>query len=102
MKQPTWSSTSSPKPRVITVVRGSSTRVGSQPQLSAIERQVIDVLSGRGQAMTIHQLLSSLDLAAEELEETLTSLVKMSLISRLNTVVPSYSANYPGVSMYEQ
>jgi hypothetical protein len=52
--------------------------------------------------MTIRQLRSSLDVAAEELDGALASLIKMSLISRLNTVVPSYSANYPGVSMYEQ
>jgi len=102
VKQPISSSTSPPKPHIITVARGSSTPVGSQQQLSAIEGQVLDVLSSRGKAMTIRQLRSSLDVAAEELDGALASLIKMSLISRLNTVVPSYSANYPGVSMYEQ
>lgn len=100
MKQPAWSPTPSPKPRLTLDSAGSSVRLGPKQQLSAVEKQIFDVLSGRGQAMTIHQLQSLVDLAVEELDAALASLVKRRLISRLNTLVPSYFANYPGVRMY--
>jgi hypothetical protein len=50
--------------------------------------------------MTVRQLETAIGCGVEELTEALEGLLRASLVSRLNTVIPSYVNRYPGIRIY--
>jgi hypothetical protein len=68
--------------------------------LSIVQKRVLDCLGSAGKALTLRQLETAIDCPAEELNDAVDGLVRSSLVSRLNTVIPSYANRYPGVRVY--
>ena len=68
--------------------------------LSIVQKRVLDCLGSAGKALTLRQLETAIDFPAEELDTAVDGLVRSSLVSRLNTVIPSYANRYPGVRVY--
>lgn len=68
--------------------------------LSSVQKRVLDCLGSSGTALTLRQLGTAVACPAGELSEAIDGLVQRSLVSRLNTVIPSYANRYPGVQVY--
>ena len=68
--------------------------------LSIVQKRVLDCLGSAGKALTLRQLEAAIGCPAEELNAAVDDLVRSSLVSRLNTVIPSYANRYPGVRVY--
>ena len=66
--------------------------------LSPTERRVLDAL-GEASAMTAGELRRRTGLTTAELGPALESLRAKGVVARLNTVVESYRARFPGVSL---
>jgi hypothetical protein len=68
--------------------------------LSIVQKRVLDCLGSAGKALTLRQLETAIECPFEELNDAVDGLVRSSLVSRLNTVIPSYANRYPGVRVY--
>jgi hypothetical protein len=69
-------------------------------ELSVVQKQILDCLGQSAKALTLRQLEGALSCSVADLTEALDGLTESSLVSRLNTVIPSYSNRYPGVRVY--
>ncbi len=67
--------------------------------LSDAERGVLDVLLASKGSRTITQLSASCGLDKKQITSALENLHSKGLITRLNTVVASYAARFPGVGL---
>jgi hypothetical protein len=74
--------------------------VPSQIQLNLVQRQILERLGPSAEAVTLRQLQTAVTCGPVELHEALEALIKAGLISRLNTVIPSYVHRYPGIRVY--
>lgn len=68
----------------------------SLPSLSADESRVLSAMS-EARHISIGVLRARTDLGSEELREILDALRSKGLVTRLNTVVESYSSLFPGL-----
>jgi hypothetical protein len=75
-------------------------QTAAEPQLSSVQKEILDCLGRSQEALTLRQLEGAVSCSAADLCEALDGLTKSSLVSRLNTVIPSYSNRYPGVRVY--
>ncbi|MCL5735823.1 MAG: hypothetical protein M1274_09610 [Actinobacteria bacterium] len=90
-------------PRNVETSRDSdstSSRPVVEVVLTETEKLVLEQLGSSGRAMTSRQLETAIGCAAQELAQAVEGLLRASLISRLNTVIPSYVNKYPGVRIY--
>jgi hypothetical protein len=60
--------------------------------LSEVEERVLECLRSAGGGLTARQLESRLASSSETLDGALEALLERKLVSRLNTIIPSYSA----------
>jgi predicted transcriptional regulator len=67
--------------------------------LSDEERKLLDLLVSCGAARTPAQLSAGCGLEREQVAQALDSLRAKGLVTRLNTVVESYTARFPGVEV---
>ncbi len=78
--------------------------ISDPPSLAAnftgVQKSVLDSLGNAGKGLTLRQLETAVGCSAEELKSAVDSLLQASLVSRLNTVIPSYATRYPGVRVY--
>jgi hypothetical protein len=72
----------------------------TQSEFSAVQKQVLQCLGKSSEALTTRQLEAAISCSDEELRRALEQLVGNGLVSRLNTIIPSYSNRYPGVRVY--
>lgn len=70
--------------------------------LSEKQKFVLDRLQATPGGMTVKQLEACLSCPAEELQAVLDDLLKLNLVSRLNTIIPSYASKYPGIRVYAE
>ena len=68
--------------------------------LSSVQKEVLENLGVSGGALTLRQLEKACGCTYEELAEAVDGLIQASLVSRLNTIIPSYTNRYPGVRVY--
>jgi len=73
--------------------------VGTEPLLSGQEALVLDALSSLGTGGTPAQLRARCDLSVADLAVALEGLRAKGLVTRLNTVVESYAARFPGLKV---
>ncbi len=76
-----------------------STGVGPQPvetrlRLNEEQRQVLECLEKAGSGLTISQIESKMT-GIQNVDDTLAVLLERQLVSRLNTLVPSYIYRHP-------
>lgn len=69
-------------------------------QLDSVQKQILDRLGRDDSAVTWGQLQNAVSCGENELKEALERLVKVGLVCRLNTVIPSYAHRYPGIRVY--
>lgn len=70
------------------------------PALSAMERQVLDVLSRQGgRRLTAGQIAGQIGCTREDLKSALDALRVKGLVACLNTIVESYSCRFPGLDL---
>jgi hypothetical protein len=67
--------------------------------LSDAETKVLDRLVLRGAAQTPAQLSAGCELGREQVAQALDGLRAKGLVTRLNTVVESYTARFPGIEV---
>ena len=75
-------------------------QVPAELELTVVQKQILDCLGHSEKALTLRQLEGALSCSAADLNEALDGLTESSLVSRLNTIIPSYSNRYPGVRVY--
>lgn len=63
----------------------------SRPLLSEEQRAVVDILQSEGCGLTARQLQARLPYPAEDVAQALCKLIELRLVTRLNTLVPSYA-----------
>jgi hypothetical protein len=78
----------------------TSPRSAPAVDLTIVQKRVLDCLGSAGRALTLRQLETAIQCPAAELNDAVDGLVQSSLVSRLNTVIPSYANRYPGVRVY--
>lgn len=66
-------------------------------ELSKQEKTVLDCLRAEANGLTLRQLEARTACSAHILEHALDELVRQDLVSRLNTLVPSYICKRPGI-----
>ncbi len=89
--------------------RGSETRgsvakgprVKPLPDLSAVELEVLEYLRQVGTGLTVGQLEARFPSSAP-IHETLRLLMERGFVSRLNTIVPSYTCRRAGTGVHAE
>jgi predicted transcriptional regulator len=71
-------------------------------KLSDEQKTVFDCLQEAEAGLTERQIALRVSCPAPAVEEALDALVKLNLVARLNTLLPSYACKYPGVRVYTQ
>jgi hypothetical protein len=84
------------------VSQGHTLQTTPPPELSAEARAVLESLRKAGTGLTLRQLGSRVSLEAPILEDALGLLVDRRLVTRLNTIIPSYSIRNPGTRLHDQ
>lgn len=69
-------------------------------QLNDDQRMVFDCLQQAGGGLTQRQISLRVSCSPPAVEQALSELVTLSLVARLNTLIPSYTCKYPGVSLH--
>ena len=72
----------------------------AQAEFSVVQKQVLQCLGNSSEALTSRQLAAAISCSNGELGRALDQLVSRGFVSRLNTIIPSYSNRYPGVRVY--
>jgi hypothetical protein len=75
---------------------------GPSGQLSEEQAKVLGCLRAAGSGLTVRQLEARTACAAAELEEALGGLIRQDLVSRLNTVIPSFACRSPDIRVYAE
>jgi DNA-binding GntR family transcriptional regulator len=78
----------------------SATAACAAVDLNGLQKRILDCLGSAGKELTLRQLETAVECPAEELNDAVHTLVQSGLVSRLNTVIPSYATRYPGVRVY--
>ncbi len=65
-------------------------------QMSERQRQVLEALKEAGTGLTARQLQARVSCSASVLEDALAGLMELQLVSRLNTLIPSFSYRRAG------
>jgi hypothetical protein len=84
--------------------QSSEAKVGSErvlqttppPELSDGAKAVLECLSKAGTGLTVKQLGSRMTYDLADMEDALSELIDRRLVTRLNTIIPSYSFRPPG------
>ncbi len=72
------------------------------PELSDEASAVLECLRTAGTGLTLRQLGSRVSVEPPALEDALGTLVDRRLVTRLNTIIPSYSLRNPGTRLHAE
>jgi hypothetical protein len=70
------------------------------PELSGEAKEVLDALREAGSGLTLRQVGARVSFEPAVLEDTLGVLVDRRLVTRLNTIIPSYSLRNAGARLH--
>ena len=102
MKRQTGAEQHRDKPAEEIAEHGGAASASSLVQLTDDQKMVFECLQRAETGLTQRQILLRVSCPEPAVEQALAGLVGLNLVARLNTLVPSYSCKYPGVSVYTE